>query len=93
MLGDLEALHHVEAPRRSIGWLRSTARNASVDHHVLLVDGRGVDTHYSCAGFPLDAQPSALAASKIGDVLIGIRALSKGTICSAERTAKEAKKR
>ena len=70
MLGDLKALHHIEAATEvdSPAQIRAT-KLIRVDHQVLLVDVRAVDTRYFCAGFPPHAQPSALAASEIHDAV------------------------
>ena len=68
MLGDLEALHQIKPPpeinrQAQIGG----AKLVRVDHQVVWVDIGAIDAHDIGTGFPPYAQPSALAAAKIGD--------------------------
>ena len=70
MLGDLKALHHIEAATEvdRLAQIRAT-KLICIYHQVLLVEERAVDTHYFCAGLPPHAQPTAVAASEIDDAV------------------------
>ena len=70
MFGHLKALNQVEAspeidPRPEI---RST-EFCCIDHQVASIDLGAVYAQHGCAGFPPNAQPSALAAPDIGDAV------------------------
>jgi hypothetical protein len=67
---DFEALHQVKAaskvdPLAQIGG----AERVAVDQQMLPFDVGAIDTHYSDAGFPPNAQPAAFAATEIRDAV------------------------
>ena len=94
MLGDLEALHQNQTAARSIGRLRSAVRNSSASIIKLFQVDLGPSMPMTSAPvFRHTLSQAPWPQPKSATLPMGTKALSKGTICSADRVAKEARKR